>query len=67
VKKEFDSLSEDANIYKKVGPVLLKQERSEAIMAVDGRLEFIKGEIQRTEKSIKEVTEKSEGKRMEVC
>jgi prefoldin beta subunit len=38
-------LSEDANIYKLVGPVLLKQERAEAKMAVDARLEFIEGEM----------------------
>jgi prefoldin beta subunit len=38
-------LDEDANIYKLVGPVLLKQEKSEAVMAVDGRLEFIENEM----------------------
>ncbi|KFZ03670.1 hypothetical protein V502_10760 [Pseudogymnoascus sp. VKM F-4520 (FW-2644)] len=45
VKREFDSLAEEANIYKLVGPVLLKQEKTEAVMAVDGRLEFIDNEI----------------------
>ncbi|OBT51708.1 hypothetical protein VE04_05876, partial [Pseudogymnoascus sp. 24MN13] len=44
VKREFDSLAEEANIYKLVGPVLLKQEKTEAVMAVDGRLEFIDNE-----------------------
>lgn len=43
--QEFSSLEDDANIYKLVGPVLLKQEKSEAIMAVDGRLEFIGNEM----------------------
>jgi prefoldin beta subunit len=28
-----------------VGPVLLKQEKTEAVMAVDGRLEFIENEM----------------------
>lgn len=28
-----------------MGPVLLKQEKTEAVMAVDGRLEFIENEM----------------------
>lgn len=43
--KEFASLEDDANIYKLVGPVLLKQDRNEAVMAVNGRLEFIEKEM----------------------
>jgi len=38
-------LKDDANIYKLVGPVLLKQDKTEAVMAVDGRLEFIENEM----------------------
>lgn len=45
MRKEFASLDDDSNIYKLVGPVLLKQEKSEAVMAVDGRLEFIEKEM----------------------
>jgi hypothetical protein len=45
VQKEFASLSDEANIYKLVGPVLLKQEKTEAVLAVDGRLEFIGNEM----------------------
>lgn len=36
---------ENANIYKLVGPVLLKQDKTEAVLAVDGRLEFIDKEM----------------------
>lgn len=43
--QEFATLSEDAKIYKLVGPVLLKQEPSEAKSTVDGRLEFIANEM----------------------
>lgn len=43
--QEFASLDDDTNIYKLVGPVLLKQEKSEATMAVKGRLEFIEKEM----------------------
>lgn len=43
--QEFKSLDSDANIYKLVGPVLLKQDKSEAVMAVEGRLNFIEKEM----------------------
>lgn len=43
--QEFAGLSDEANIYKLVGPVLLKQDKTEAVMAVDGRLEFIEKEM----------------------
>lgn len=45
VKQEFELLSDEANIYKMIGPVLMKQEKSEANMAVNGRLEFIEKEM----------------------
>ena len=45
VQSEFASLDEDSNIYKLVGPVLLKQDKNEAVMAVNGRLEFIEKEM----------------------
>ncbi|KAK4984280.1 Prefoldin subunit 6 [Elasticomyces elasticus] len=66
VQKEFAKLSDDANIYKLVGPVLLKQETAEAKSTVDGRLEFIEKEIKRIEKHISNIQEKSEDKKMEV-
>ena len=43
--QEFNSLADDANIYKLVGPVLLKQDSTEAKSTVDGRLEYIGGEM----------------------
>lgn len=43
--QEFAKLSEDANIYKLVGPVLLKQDRGEAVLTVDGRLDFIEKDM----------------------
>ncbi|KAL1967587.1 hypothetical protein VTN77DRAFT_3102 [Rasamsonia byssochlamydoides] len=66
VQKEFASLEDDANIYKLVGPVLLKQDKTEAIMAVDGRLEFIEKEIKRIESQITELQSKSDKKRTEI-
>jgi len=66
VQKEFASLAEDAGIYKLVGPVLLKQDKIEAVNAVEGRLDFIGKEIVRTEAKIKELQEGSEKKRVEL-
>lgn len=45
VQSEFNQLDDESNIYKLVGPVLLKQEKTEAVMAVNGRLEFIEKEM----------------------
>ncbi|CZT01365.1 related to Gim complex component GIM1 [Rhynchosporium graminicola] len=66
VQKEFDGLKDDANIYKMVGPVLLKLEKTEAVMAVNGRLEFIENEIKRVEKQISDVESKSDEVRQQI-
>ncbi|KAF2400057.1 prefoldin subunit 6 [Trichodelitschia bisporula] len=66
VQKEFAKLTDDDNIYKLIGPVLLKQERNEAEMAVNGRLEFIEKEINRIEKKIADIQQTSETKKMEI-
>ena len=60
------TLPPTSNIYKLVGPVLLKQERNEAVIAVEGRLDFIDREIRRLEKQIQETQTESEGMKMEV-
>lgn len=61
VQSEFALLKDDANIYKLVGPVLLKQDKTEAVMSVNGRLEFIEKEIKRMEGQITDNENKSEG------
>ncbi|EMD00108.1 hypothetical protein BAUCODRAFT_63457 [Baudoinia panamericana UAMH 10762] len=66
VQKEFSTLAEEAKIYKLVGPVLLKQDLAEAKSTVDGRLEYIEKEIKRVESGIKDIQQKSEGKRTEI-
>lgn len=67
MQKEFKTLSNDSNIYKLVGPVLLKQDRDNAKRTVDGRLEFIGKEVKRVEATIKELQEKSEKMRGELA
>lgn len=44
-RQEFASLTPSNTIYKQVGPVLLKQDQSEAKANVEKRLEFIAGEM----------------------
>ncbi|CAG8950934.1 hypothetical protein HYFRA_00003151 [Hymenoscyphus fraxineus] len=66
VQKEFSGLKDDANIYKMVGPVLLKQDKTEAVLAVDGRLEYIENEIKRVEKQIKDTEDKSDAVRAQI-
>ncbi|KAK9720631.1 Prefoldin subunit 6 [Basidiobolus ranarum] len=66
VAKEFKVLKEDANIFKLIGPVLVKQEKVEATTNVEKRIEFIKAEIQRLEGQIKDLSEKQEKKRTEI-
>ncbi|KAB2570382.1 putative prefoldin subunit 6 protein [Lasiodiplodia theobromae] len=66
VQQEFEKIADDANIYKLVGPVLLKQDKSEAVLAVSGRLEFIEKEIKRIEGQISEIQERSEKKKIEI-
>ncbi|KAL3496943.1 Prefoldin [Aspergillus germanicus] len=66
VQTEFNTLDDDANIYKQIGPALLKQDKTEALMAVSGRLEFIEKEIQRIEGQIKDNQDKSDKKRTEI-
>ncbi|OGE53132.1 hypothetical protein PENARI_c008G04958 [Penicillium arizonense] len=66
VQSEFAQLDDESNIFKLVGPVLLKQDKTEATMAVNGRLEFIEKEIKRIEGEIDATQDKSEAKRAEI-
>lgn len=66
VSHELSLLSPDSQIYKQVGPCLLKQERSEAEQAVTARLDFIQGDITRVEKLIEGLQQEGEMKKMEV-
>merc|ERR1712142_70486 len=48
--KEFELLEEDANVYKMIGPVLVKQDLPDAKQNVKSRLDYIKDEIKRRDK-----------------
>ncbi|CAJ0764642.1 15486_t:CDS:2 [Entrophospora sp. SA101] len=62
---EFQLLKEDSNIFKLIGPVLVKQDKAEAVQNVNKRLEYIRSEIKRMEKQIEDLTQKSEKKKLE--
>lgn len=66
VQKEFAKLQDDETIYKLIGPVLLKQDRTDAESTVNGRLEFITKEIARLETQIKEIQVKIERKKGDI-
>ncbi|CAI2182039.1 6445_t:CDS:2 [Funneliformis geosporum] len=65
-ENEFKLLKEDANIYKLIGPVLIKQDKIEATSNVDKRLDYIRSEIKRVETQLADLSEKSEKKKFEV-
>ena len=66
VQTEFASLPSESNIYKLIGPCLVKQEREEAVQSVNARLDFIGNEIKKVEGQIGEMQAESEKKKMEV-
>ncbi|ODQ64886.1 Prefoldin [Nadsonia fulvescens var. elongata DSM 6958] len=66
VQDEFALLKSDAKIYKLTGPVLLPQDKAEATLNVDKRLEFIRGEIKRAETQIADCQKSLESKREEL-
>ncbi|KAF9216703.1 hypothetical protein CPC16_011660 [Podila verticillata] len=66
VQEEFALLQGDANIYKLIGPVLVKQDKTEAVVNVDKRIDFIQAEIERVEKQLKDLQEKTEKKRVDL-
>eukprot|EP00793_Prasinoderma_coloniale_P004268 PRCOL_00000028-RA len=66
VRKELDMVEEDANVYKLIGPALIKQDVTEAKANVDKRIEYITTELNRYEKSIKSLDKKQDEKREEI-
>lgn len=66
VQKEFQLLSNDANIFKLIGPTLLKQDKNEARSHVKTRLEFIRNEIQKLDEELKvlELQEQEQAKQV---
>ncbi|EOD16658.1 hypothetical protein EMIHUDRAFT_59123, partial [Emiliania huxleyi CCMP1516] len=53
VLKELELLEEDAQVFKLIGPVLVKQELVEVKSNVNKRIEYIKADATRIERSLK--------------
>ncbi|KAG5439953.1 hypothetical protein PCANB_000235 [Pneumocystis canis] len=68
VQKEFSILENEALIYKLTGPILIKQEKSEAMLNVKKRLEYIETEMysERLETQIKKYNKNLEEQKSEI-
>ncbi|CAI0545114.1 unnamed protein product [Linum tenue] len=63
VLKELELLKEDANVYKLIGPVLVKQDLAEANANVRKRIEYISAELKRLDATVQDLEEKQNSKR----
>jgi prefoldin beta subunit len=66
VQKELETLEADGEVFKLVGPVLIKQELGNAKENVEKRMEYINGEIERYTKQIEETEKTVEEKKAAV-
>jgi prefoldin beta subunit len=64
--QELNLLGDDSNVFKLIGPALIKQDLVEAKSNVSKRIEYIKGELERVEGQIKVFETKSKEKEAEV-
>ncbi|XP_019198159.1 PREDICTED: prefoldin subunit 6 [Ipomoea nil] len=63
VLKELDLLNEEANVYKLIGPVLVKQDLAEARANVKKRIEYISAELKRLDATLQDLEEKQNSKK----
>ncbi|KAE8653194.1 hypothetical protein Csa_019528 [Cucumis sativus] len=63
VLKELDLLQDDTNVYKLIGPVLVKQDLAEANANVRKRIEYISAELKRLDSILQDLEEKQNRKR----
>lgn len=60
VKEEMDKLEAGANVYKLIGPALVRQDVTEAQSNVAKRIAYITGELKRQEDALKEIEKKQD-------
>ncbi|XP_076899180.1 prefoldin subunit 6-like [Bidens hawaiensis] len=63
VLKELDLLKDDANVFKLIGPVLVKQDLAEANANVRKRIEYISAELKRLASTLQDLEEKQNSKK----
>lgn len=60
VKQELDLMKGDSEVFKLIGPVLVKQDLEEAKQNVAKRMDYIKGELKRVEDMIASLDSKQD-------
>ncbi|XP_038986263.1 prefoldin subunit 6-like isoform X5 [Phoenix dactylifera] len=63
VLKELELLNENANVYKLIGPVLVKQDLAEANANVRKRIEYISAELKRLDGTLQDLEDKQNNKK----
>ncbi|CAN6470695.1 unnamed protein product [Victoria cruziana] len=63
VLKELDLLNENSNVYKLIGPVLVKQDLAEANANVKKRIEYISAELKRLDGTLQGLEEEQNSKK----
>ncbi|XP_031574472.1 prefoldin subunit 6-like [Actinia tenebrosa] len=63
VKEELEKIESSGEVYKLIGPVLVKQDLEEAKQTVAKRIEYISGEIKRQDTTIKETEKRQSSSR----
>lgn len=63
VKTELDLVKKDQEVYKLIGPVLIKQDIEEALQNVNKRMDYIKGELKRVDDTITDMEKKQDNQR----
>ncbi|CAN6231023.1 unnamed protein product, partial [Urochloa humidicola] len=63
VLKELELLDDGANVYKLIGPVLVKQDLAEAKANVKKRIEYISAELKRMDRALKDLEDKQNSKK----
>jgi len=60
VKEELDRLEDSADVFKMIGPALVKQDLAEAKTNVKKRIDYISGELKRQEGLVKDLEKKAD-------
>uniref|UniRef100_A0A0E0NCC8 Prefoldin subunit 6 n=1 Tax=Oryza rufipogon TaxID=4529 RepID=A0A0E0NCC8_ORYRU len=60
---ELELVNDEANVYKLIGPVLVKQDLAEAKANVKKRIEYISAELKRMDRALKDLEEKQNSKK----
>uniref|UniRef100_A0A0E0G490 Prefoldin subunit 6 n=1 Tax=Oryza nivara TaxID=4536 RepID=A0A0E0G490_ORYNI len=64
--QELELVNDEANVYKLIGPVLVKQDLAEAKANVKKRIEYISAELKRMDRALKDLEEKQNSKKESV-